>query len=155
MKEQVKIKIINSKVAPSPFGHGNHKQYRLALIYKGCAYEFTYHDSINNYNKGNKLNKEDALYSVIADSNCYESSRNEEDFLNEFGYNDNKLYTYYKRGVSLNNLYNYCYTDNMKDVELLKTGLKAYRACKETSFALHNMFNKEEFEELQEEFQNY
>lgn len=155
MKEKVKIQIKENEIVRSPFANGSCHKYRLALKYNNKTFTFSFHDSVRNYEEGKNLNKEDALYCVIADANSYDFSLNEEDFLNEFGYNDNKLYTYYKRGVSLDNLYNHNYTDNIEDVENLKAGLKAYRACKETSFALHNMFNKEEFEELQEEFQNY
>ena len=63
----------------------------------------------------------DCMYAIITDMDCYDMSRDIVDFCDEFGY----------------------YND-MK-------GVKAYKACKTTSKALHRLFTDEELAEISEE----
>lgn len=150
MKEKIKITVESRRPAPSPFANGMHTQYRLTAQYNGVTYTFTYHDSVANF--GGKLNKMDALYSILMDAQAYDSVRNEKEFLDEFGYDEFNLYSAYSMGASIRFLEN-CYAKS--DVEMFEKGLKAYRGCKKASEKLHDMLTDEEFEKLQEEFQDY
>ena len=152
MKEQIKITIKSSVVKQSPFTKGNHKEYKLTLSYKGNEYNFTFHDSVYNYEKKIKLNKMDALNSVLLDASAYEQSRDEKEFLNEFGYDEFDLYESYKGGMGFSMMYD-CY--GKKDVDKLKAGLKAYKECERTYDALNRIFTSEELDELHEEFAEY
>jgi len=149
MKEQVKITIKNSEVKPSPFARGNHKQYELTLSYNGEEFNFTYHDSVYNYQNNKKLNKDDVLNSVLLDASAYAQSRDEKDFLNEFGYDEFDLYTYYQNGYTFADMYGFAAD---KDVDNLKAGLKAYKECERTYNALNIIFTSKELDELHEEF---
>ena len=152
MKEQVKITIKASAVTPSPFAKGMHKVYKLALSYKGNEYNFTFHDSVYNYEKKIKLNKMDALNSILLDARCFEQSRDEKEFLNEFGYDEFDLYNYYQNGYTFADMYGFAAD---KDVDKLKAGLKAYKECERTYDALNRIFTSEELDELHEEFAEY
>lgn len=152
MKEQIKITIESSVVKPSPFTKGNHTEYKLKLSYKGNEYNFTFHDSVYNYQNNKKLNKDDALNSVLLDANAYEQSRDEKEFLDAFFCNVSDLYEDYMRGMELHEMYDYY---AKKDVDELKAGLKAYKECEKTYNALQNMFNSDELTELTEEFADY
>lgn len=152
MKEQVKITIKSSVVKPSPFTKGNHKEYKLTLSYKGNEYNFTFHDSVYNWQNNKRLDKMDALNSILLDARCFEQSRDEKDFLNEFGYDEFDLYESYKRGMGFSMMYD-CYAK--EDVDNLKAGLKAYKECEKTYNALNRIFTSEELDELHEEFAEY
>lgn len=152
MKEQVKITIKASAVKQSPFTKGNHKEYRLTLSYNGNTYNFTFHDSVYNWQNNIKLNKMDALNSLLLDAMTYEQVRDEKEFLNEFGYDEFDLYNYYKEGYTFADMYNFAAD---KDVDKLKAGLKAYKACERTHNALNRIFTSSELDELHEEFAEY
>ena len=130
--EPIKINILTNHVE-GKVGKGSNTCYSLKLIYKNKTLTFTYHDSIYNYNNHIKLNKKDALYCIIMDMNCFDSCAGIEDFANNFGYE----------------LYDDNYTGYNKEL------LKAYKGCKRTSEALHNIFTSEELEILQEVLQDY
>ena len=152
MKEQIKITIESSVVKPSPFTKGNHTEYKLKLSYKGNEYNFTFHDSVYNWQNNKKLNTDDALKSILLDANAYEQSRDEKEFLDEFFCNVSDLYEDYMRGMELHEMYDY---SAKKDVDELKAGLKAYRACRGTYNALQDMFTEDELSQLYKEFENY
>lgn len=152
MKEQVKITIESSVVKSSPFTRGNHREYKLRLSYNGNEFNFTFHDSVYNWQNNKKLNKMDALNSILLDAHCFENCRDEKEFLNEFGYDEFDLYNYYQNGYSFSDMYGFA---AKKDVDALKAGLKAYRGCKETYNALNRIFTSEELDELHKEFAEY
>ena len=131
--EGIKINVLNSKVVVSPFHEKTYycRKYYVKLSYKGNEYRFTFHDSVNAYENNIPLNKKDVMYCILSDTGCYESSRDMDDFLYSFGYDDG------------NNL------------KLYKQGMKAFRACKETSEKLHELFNNDELEKLQNEYMDY
>lgn len=152
MKEQVKITIKSSAIKPSPFTKGNHREYKLTLSYKGDTYNFTFHDSVYNWQNNNKLDKMDALNSLLLDASAYAQSRDEKDFLNNFGYDEFDLYNYYQNGYTFADMYGFAAT---KDVDTLKAGLKAYKECERTYNALNRIFTSSELDELHEEFAEY
>ena len=152
MKDKVKITIKSSAVKPSPFAKGMHKEYKLALSYKGGEYNFTFHDSVYHYEKNIKLDKMDAFNRVLLDASAYAQTRDEKEFLNEFGYDELNLYESYKRGMGFSMMYE-CYSK--KDVDNLRAGLKAYRECEKTYNALNRIFTSSELDELHEEFAEY
>lgn len=138
LKNQVKIKILNSKVVSSPFTKGYCKKYYLELNYNNKSYRFNFHDSIYNYQHNKKLNKLDTIYAVLMDSNSIEYTKDFSDFCNEFGY---KTYTetffpYYR------------IVENQE-------AKKIYNACIKTYEALHDIFSSDELEKLRNEFQDY
>ena len=125
MKEQLKIKTIKKETVKSPFTNGYCNKYRLELQYNNNKYRFNFFDSVNAYNNHEKLNKDDALYSILMDSMAYDNCRDIDDFSKEFGY------------------------DKVSEC------LKAYNGCKDANTALHNMFTDTELDELQAEFAEY
>ena len=131
--EGIKINVLASKVVVSPFHEKTYycRRYSIRLSYKGNDYRFTYHDSVDAYKNNNPLNKKDVMYCVLSDMGCYESSRDMEDFLYSFGY------------------------DNGNDLKLYKQGMKAFEGCKKTSEKLHELFNDYELEQLQNEYMDY
>lgn len=131
MKEQIEIKVLSQEEVKSPFGHGYCYQYKLELMYNKKSYTFTYHGSINDYNKGIELDINDPLYSILSDKFCYEDYPDMQEFGEAFGYIEN--------GVC----------------EDMDTLLKVYKGCKKTAEALHRIFTNEELEKLHEEFQDY
>ena len=152
MKEQIKIIIKSSVVKPSPFTKGMHKEYKLKLSYKGNEYNFIYHDSVYNWQNNKKLNKDDAIYSLLMDASAYEQSRDEKEFLNDFGYDEFDLYNYYKEGYSFSDMYGFA---SDEDVDNLRKGLKAYKECEKTYNAFESMFTSDELSQLYTEFENY
>ena len=152
MKNKVKITIKESRIIPSPISKGMCKEYKLTLSYKGEEFDFTFHDSVYNYEKKIKLNKMDALNSILFDASCFELSRDEKDFLNEFRYDEFDVYESYKGGMSFSMMYD-CYAK--KDVNNLKAGLKAYKECERTYNALNRIFTSSELDKLYEEFAEY
>ena len=152
MKNKIKITIKSSAVKPSPFAKGNHKEYKLTLSYKGEEFNFTFHDSVYNWQNNKKLNKDDALNSILLDADAYAQSRDEKEFLDEFGYDEFDLYNYYKNGYTFADMHGFAAD---KDVDTLKAGLKAYKECEKTYNALNRIFTSEELDELHEEFAEY
>lgn len=132
----IKINVLSSEVVESPFHKSTFsrvyhcRKYYLKLSYKGNDYKFTFHDSVNAWQNNLPLNKKDVMYSILSDMGCYESSRDMEDFIYSFGYDNNDLATY-------------------------KEGMKAFKGCKKTSEKLHELFNKDELEQLQNEYMDY
>lgn len=123
LKNEVKIKILSSKVVSGQYGY--HKQYYLQLSYKGNKYNFNFFDSVYSYENNIKLDKKDALYCLVSDCQLYDNYTDMQDFADALGY------------------------------EKIKDLLKAYNSCKETSEALHNIFDNDELEQLYTEFENY
>ena len=131
--EGIKINVLSSKVVVSPFHEKTYycRKYYIRLSYKGNDYKFTYHDSVHACENNTPLNKKDVMYCVLSDMGCYESSRDMEDFIYSFEY------------------------DNGNNLKLYKEGMKAYKACKKTSEKLHAIFNNDELEQLQNEYMEY
>lgn len=152
MKEQVKITIKSSTIKQSPFTKGMHKEYKLTLSYNGEEFNFTFHDSVYNYCNKIKLNKMDALNSILLDASAYEQTRDEKDFLSQFGYDEFDLYNYYQNGYTFADMYGFA---SKKDVDDLKAGLKAYKECERTYNALNRIFTSSELDELHEELAEY
>ena len=84
LKNEVKIKVLNSKVVSGQYG--NHKQYYLQLVYKNNKYNFNFFDSVYNYQNNIKLDKQNALYCVLMDCQAYDDYANIQDFADAFGY---------------------------------------------------------------------
>lgn len=128
----IKINVLASKVVVSPFYEKTYycHKYYVKLSYKGNDYRFTFHDSVHAWQNNTPLNKKDVMYCVLSDMGCYESSRDIEDFIYSFGYDEQDLKTY-------------------------KEGMKAFKSCKKTSEKLHELFNDFELEQLQNEYMDY
>lgn len=152
MNKDIKINIRSSETVRSPFASGHCKKYRLALKYKGVTFTFNFHGSVHDHEHGKMLNKKDVMYCLLADMGCYDYTRNIKDFLNEFGYDEFELYPYIENGYTINDLYSFA---SDKDVDQLRTGIKAYKESKRTYERLHEIFNNKELEELEKEFQDY
>ena len=125
LKKQVKIKQITKTTVKSPWANGYCNKYFLELNYNGKKYGFDYCGSIADFEANKPLDKMNALYCVLSDADAYDSTQNIDDFAAEFGY------------------------------EKVSELLKAYRACKKTSEALHEIFTDAELEQLHDEFQDY
>lgn len=143
--EGIKINVLASKVVVSPFHEKTHycRRYSIRLSYKGNDYRFTFHDSVNAWQNNTPLNKKDVMYCVLSDMGCYESSKDMDDFLYSFGYDNSKADNLYKG------------YDNGNDLKLYKQGIKTFEACKKTSEKLHELFNNDELEQLQNEYMEY
>lgn len=84
LKNEVKIKILKSKVVSGKYGH--HKQYYLQLSYKNNKYNFNFFDSVYSYCNNIKLDKKHALYCVLMDCRAYDDYTDIQDFADAFGY---------------------------------------------------------------------
>ena len=135
LKNQVKIKVLNSKVVSSPFARGYCKRYYLELKYNNKSYRFSFHDSIYNYNHNKELNKLDTIYAVLMDSNSYEYARDFSNFCKEFGYDE--------------------YVETQYGIIENRKARKVYEACKKTYEVLHEIFSDDELDQLRDEFQDY
>ena len=135
LKNQVKIKVLNSKVINSPIANSYCKRYYLELSYKGKSYRFSFHDSVYSYIHNEKLNRLDTIYAILMDSNSYEYARDFSDFCKEFGYDE--------------------YVETQYGIIENKKARKVYGACKKTYEALHEIFSDDELEQLRNEFQDY
>lgn len=102
----------------SNFTAGN--AYRVTLTRNGAKVGFIFNDNIYN-----ESDKNDFIYSLLSDSQAYESTRDLTDFMNEFGYTDEKQ------------------------------AKRVYDACKKQSERLHKLFNDSEIETLEKIFENY
>lgn len=73
--------------------------------------------------------KEDCLYCLLSDASCYDCARDVDDFLTEFGYTN--------------------------DLQSIRRGEKAFKACGRTAAALDWLFTADEREALNAHFENY
>ena len=94
--------------------------YRVTLTRNGVKVGFIFNDNIYN-----ESDKNDFIYSLLSDSQAYESTRDLADFMNEFGYTDDTQ------------------------------AKKIYDACKKQSERLHKLFTNKEIETLEKIFENY
>lgn len=102
--------------------HGReHYSYTIVLESDGHYFKTTYHDSVYNYNHNKGATEEtinDAVYCIVLDADSYIANPDYNEFVNEFGYDDEK------------------------------TGRKAYEACKKTFEGLSAMFTEDEVDSL-------
>ena len=94
--------------------------YRVTLTRNDKKICFVFNDNIYN-----ESDKNDFIYSLLSDSQAYESTRDLTDFMHEFGYTDDKQ------------------------------AKKIYDACKKQSERLHKLFTNKEIETLEKIFENY
>lgn len=94
--------------------------YRITLTRNGIKISFVFNDNIYN-----ESDKNDFIFSLLRDSQAYEFCYNLADFMNEYGYTDDKQ------------------------------AKQVYNACKKQSERLHKLFNNAEIETLDKIFENY
>ena len=123
--KEVKVTAKNKRVAKK-FFNAEHYAYTIVVEVRGSdiTYKTTFHDSVADYRSG-KTNLDElidnGIYCVILDADSYKANPKYEDFINEFGYDDNAE----GRGV--------------------------YNACKKTAEALAAMLTDDEIDSLYEE----
>ena len=123
--KEVKVTAKNKRVAKK-FFNAEHYAYTIVVEVSGSdiTYKTTFHDSVADYRSG-KTNLDElidnGIYCVILDADSYKANPKYEDFINEFGYDDNAE----GRGV--------------------------YNACKKTAEALAAMLTDDEIDSLYEE----
>ena len=101
-------------------------KYTIKITNKGKTRYFEYNGSIYDYEKGLGLKEKDVMYCLITDMNAYESYKNDpKEFCYAFGYENERI------------------------------GLRAYNACKTNSIKMRYLFDVDELNELQKEFENY
>lgn len=101
-----------------------HWKYKIKISNRGKTRYFDYHGSGREYEKDLGLNKKDVMYCLIYDMNAYESFKNDpKGFCAAYGYANDK------------------------------NGLKVYNTCKTNSLKMRHLFNADELNELQEEFE--
>lgn len=105
-------------IGKSNFTAGN--AYRVTLTRNGVKVGFIFNDNIYN-----ESDKNDFIYSLLSDSQAYENARDLTDFMNEYGYTDEKQTK------------------------------RVYNACKKQSERLHKLFNDSEIKTLEKIFENY
>lgn len=101
-----------------------HYAYTIVIERNGLEYKTTFHDSAVNYwhNRGpSEQMLKSALDSVLMDYNAYDSNKEFNDFIDEYGYD---------------------YED--------EKGVKAYIGCFETYTYLNRLFTLEELNEIAE-----
>ena len=133
--ENIKIKVIRDRSIDDNEGRNG---YRITLENKqGYKFSCRYNDSINNSQKGKKVNINDVIYCLLSDRLCYLSSRDYEDFCSQFGYEpyeEKNYYPYYGINAKAN---------------------RAYRGCQRISENLEKLLTSESLEKLQEFYQDY
>lgn len=112
------IRTTKTYIGKSDCTSGN--AYRVTMTRNGVKIGFIFNDNIYN-----ESDKNDFIYSLLSDSQAYESTRDLTDFMNEFGYTD------------------------------ARQAQKVYNACKKQSERLHKLFNTTEIETLEKIFENY
>lgn len=120
----VKATAKNKRVATKFMNGQKHYAYTIVLEVGDYQFKTSFHDSVSNYwhNKGaTKEMIDDAVYCIILDGDSYKVNPNVEDFINEFGYDDDAR------------------------------GHKVYEACKKTYEGLSAMLTEEEIDSLYEE----
>ena len=103
----------------------SHTLYKCKIKYNGKQYSFNYQCNTNY----KKPNKKDCLYCLLSDASCFNCSISVDDFLTEFGYDDN--------------------------LQNVRKGEKVYNACKHTAKAIDRLFTTDEIELLNTYFENY
>ena len=129
--DDVKVKILSSKVIRSPFAGGYCRRYYCKVSFLGKSFNITFFDSVYNYQRSMKLDKKAVINSALLDARAYELSRNFEDFCSEFGYEP-----YNDEGIDYN-----------------KKAMKVYNACKKQSEKIQNTFCPEHREMIENELQ--
>lgn len=112
------INTTKTYIGKSEMTSGN--AYRVTMTRNGKSIGFIFNDNIYN-----ESDKNDFIYSLLSDSQAYESTRDLTDFMNEYGYTD------------------------------AKQARQAYNACKKQSDRLYKLFNTTEIETLEKIFENY
>lgn len=112
------INATKTYIGKSDLTSGN--AYRVTLTRNGKGIGFIFNDNIYNESDEN-----DFIYSLLSDSQAYESTRDLADFMLAFGY------------------------DNIPQAK------QAYNACKKQSDRLHKLFNSTEIKTLEKIFENY
>lgn len=107
-----------SYVGKSDMTAGNEYIIRLKRNNFSCATK--YHTNIND-----TLCIDDIMYCLLSDSNAYEFSRDEHEFMREFGYKS------------------------------LNEAIKAYNACRKTYMQLRELFTQAELNALNAELANH
>lgn len=102
----------------------NYIKYDVSITYKQRTFTTTYQIE-TAYQTAQDVKKDDVIYCIFSDMAAYDSTRDIDDFANEFGYN------------------------NEKAIKVLRI----YNACKDTSNILHKIFTNEEIEEIQKELE--
>lgn len=101
-------------------------KYKMKISNRGKTRYFEYNGSVHDYDRGIDLNPKDVMYCLLRDMDSYESYKNDpKGFCDEFGYEDKRI------------------------------GLKVYNGCKTNSIKMRYLFNDDELNKLQEEFENY
>lgn len=120
----VKVTAKNKRESTKFFNGQKHYAYTIVLETGDRYFKTSFHDSINNYNVGLGATEamiDDAVYCIILDGDSYKTTTNYEDFIYEFGYDDDAR------------------------------GRKVYDACKKTYEGLRTMLTEEEIDSLYEE----
>lgn len=112
------INTTKTYIGKSEMTSGN--AYRVTMTRNGVKIGFIFNDNIYN-----ESDKNDFIYSLLRDSQAFESTRDLTDFMHEFGYTD------------------------------AQKAKQAYDACKKQSERLHKLFNDAEIETLEKIFENY
>ena len=112
------INTTETYIGKSDLTSGN--AYRVTLTRNGVKVGFIFNDNIYN-----ESDKNDFIYSLLRDSQAYESTRDLTDFMLAFGY------------------------DNIPQAK------QVYNACKKQSERLHKLFNDSEIKTLEKIFENY
>ena len=96
----------------------NHIKYDVSITYKERTFTTTYQTA-------QEVKKDDAIWCIFSDMECYDSTQDLETFASAF------------------------YTNDAKVKEIITT----FKACKDTSNILHKIFTNEEIEEVKKELE--
>lgn len=114
------------------------ERYSFSIITKRGIYRAIFTDSIHNCKHNISINFDDILYSWIIDADCFEYSKNFDDFCLEFGY-DFKNYDKYDTR----------YIVGRRQAE------KAYRGCEYAYRKMNELLTDIQIERLHDLFQDY
>jgi hypothetical protein len=111
-----------NKRVTKKFHGSDHYAYTIVLESDGHYFKTSFHDSVYNYRANKGATEEminNAIYCIILDGDSYKANPNFNDFINEFGYDEDD-----------------------------KNGRKVYDGCKKTYECLCAMFTEDEIDSL-------
>lgn len=118
--------------------YGTSQRYIFSIITKRGKYTSIFTDSIHNHKHNIPINFDDILYSWIIDAECFENSKDFDDFCLQFGY-DFKNYDEY----------------NTKYIVEKHKAEKAYQVCKYAYRKMNELLTDIQIEKLHDLFQDY
>ena len=128
LKSAINYNIISKELKHDKYG--KRYKYIIELKRKNKKILFSFTDIVYSYQHGMALNILDLINCLLLDMHAYDNNETLKDFAWCFGY-------------------------NMDDIKNINQTKKIYNACKINAYKIHNLFNENELNMLDNLFQEY